>query len=72
VYPSKATVILLCKFPVGRDPFDSFEVYVDFDDFNTSLSGRCVARTGEKLPSGVLDYRVEPAVFDCIETWTNP
>jgi len=68
VYPSKATVILLCKFPVGRDPFASFDVYVDYDDFNNSLSGRCVARAGRTLPPGVLDYRVEPAVFDCIET----
>jgi hypothetical protein len=33
----------------------------------SSLSGRCVARVSE-LPHDVLDYRIEPAVFDCIET----
>lgn len=67
VFPSKATVILLCTFPVARDPFSAFEMAVDYADFASSLSGRCVARALQ-LPRGVLDYRVEPAVFDCIET----
>ena len=67
IFPSKATVILHCAFPLGKDPFESFEVYVDYKDFASSLSGRCVARA-RQLPRGVIDYRVEPAVFDCIET----
>ena len=67
VFPSRANVILHCTFPVGRDPFEAFELYIDYADFASSLSGRCVARVRE-LPRGVLDYRVEPAVFDCIET----
>jgi hypothetical protein len=67
VFPSRATVILHCTFPVGRDPFEAFDLYIDYADFASSLSGRCVARVHE-LPRGVLDYRVEPAVFDCIET----
>ena len=67
VFPSRATVILHCTFPVGRNPFESFELYIDYEDFASSLSGRCVARV-QDLPRGVLDYRVEPAVFDCIET----
>ena len=67
VFPSKATVILHCTFPVARNPFDSFELDIDYKDFASSLSGRCVARP-RQLPRGVLDYRVEPAVFDCIET----
>ena len=67
VFPSRATVILHCIFPVGRDPFESFELFIDYADFASSLSGRCVARVSE-LPHAVLDYRIEPAVFDCIET----
>ena len=67
VFPSRATVILLCTFPVGRNPFEAFELFIDYEDFASSLSGRCVARVRE-LPRGVLDYRVEPGVFDCIET----
>ena len=57
VFPSRATVILHCIFPVGRDPFESFQLYIDYADFASSLSGRCVPRVQE-LPPGVLDYRV--------------
>lgn len=67
VFPSRATVVLHCTFPVGRDPFESFELFIDYADFASSLSGRCVARVSD-LPHAVLDYRIEPAVFDCIET----
>lgn len=67
VFPSRATVILHCTFPVMRNPFESFDLYIDYEDFASSLSGRCVARV-QDLPRGVLDYRVEPAVFDCLET----
>lgn len=67
VFPSQATVILHCAFPVGRDPFDSFQLYIDYRDFASSLSGRCIPRAGA-LPSGVLDWRVVPEIFDCIET----
>ena len=67
VFPSRATVILHCTFPLGRNPFESFELFIDYEDFASSLSGRCVARVPD-LPRGVLDYRVDPAVFDCIET----
>ena len=66
VFPSRATVILHCTFPPVRDPFESFELFIDYEDFSSSLSGRCVARSKD-IPRGVLDYRVEPAVFDCIE-----
>ena len=67
VFPSRATVILHCVFPVGRNPFESFELFIDYADFASSLSGRCVSRVSD-LPQAVLDYRIEPAVFDCIET----
>lgn len=67
VFPSQATVVLHCAFPVGRDPFETIGVYVDYNDFTSSLSGRCIPRAGS-LPSGVFNYRVVPEVFDCIET----
>lgn len=66
VLPPTADVVLLCSFPVGRDPVPQFKLYIDYKDFNASLSGRCIPRT-LRLPSGVLDYRLEPEVFDCIE-----
>ncbi|MBR1510641.1 MAG: hypothetical protein IJ623_08345 [Bacteroidales bacterium] len=66
VYPATAKVMLRCAFPLSRDPLPSFRLYVDWKDFTSSLTGRCVPRT-LLLPSGVLEYKVEPEVFDCVE-----
>ncbi len=66
VYPATAKVILRCAFPLAKDPRDSFKIYIDWRDFSTSLTGRCAPRT-LRLPAGVLEYRVEPEVFDCVE-----
>ena len=66
VYPPQAEVVLRCAFPIARDPLPSFKLYVDWNDFSASLTGRCAPRT-MRLPAGVLEYRVSPEVFDCIE-----
>ena len=67
VYPSTATVYVRCSFPVGgKDPSDHLDLYIDYSDFRSSLTGRCVPRSGQ-LPAGVLGYRVEPEVFECFE-----
>ncbi|MBQ9193946.1 MAG: hypothetical protein IJ156_09535 [Bacteroidales bacterium] len=67
VYPSQAEVVLHCAFPVGRDPFGAITLTIDYKDFVSSISGRCIPRV-RQLPAGVLDYRVVPEIFDCIET----
>lgn len=66
VYPATAQVVMRCAFPLAKDPVSAFKLYVDWKDFNASLTGRCAART-LRLPAGVLDYRLEPEVFDCVE-----
>ena len=66
VYPPSASVILRCAFPLAKDPMASFKVFIDYKDFSESMSGKCVPRT-LKLGSGVLDCRIEPEVFDCVE-----
>lgn len=66
VYPATARVVLRCAFPLARDPLESFKLYIDWKDFSTSLTGRCAPRV-PRLPAGVLEYRVEPEVFDCVE-----
>ena len=66
VYPSQAVVVLRCAFPLTKDPLNSFKLYIDWKDFSFSLGGRCPPRV-RRLPAGVLEYRVEPEVFDCIE-----
>ena len=66
VYPPTAQVYLRCAFPIAKDPLRTLRMYIDWKDFSSSLTGRCVPRVN-RLPAGVLDYRVEPEVFDCIE-----
>ena len=44
----------------------SFKLYIYWNDFSSSLTGRCAPRS-QRLPGGVLEYRVSPEVFDCIE-----
>lgn len=66
VFPPQAQVVLRCRFPVTKDPLPQFKLYVDYQDIASSLSGRCIPRS-MRLPAGVLDYRVSPEIFDCIE-----
>lgn len=66
VFPSVATVVYRCAFPLSVDPSDNIQFYVDYKDFQKSINGRCVPHTSA-LPSGVLDYSIEPQVFECIE-----
>lgn len=67
VFPSQAEVVLRCRFPVRKDPLKDFRVYIDYKDYASSLTGRCIAHT-LRLPENVLECRIEPQVFDCIET----
>ena len=66
VFPPTASVVMRCAFPLQKDPVASFKLYVDYHDFSESLSGRCAPRT-LRLPAGVLEYQVNPEVFDCVE-----
>lgn len=68
IYPSVATVLFKCAFPVSVDPAEEgVSLYVDYRDFAQSLGGKCLPRI-DALPPGVLDYTVEPQVFDCVES----
>lgn len=66
VFPASAEVVLRCTFPLVKDPLPELRIYIDYKDFAASINGRCVPRT-LRLPAGVLDYRVQPEVFDCFE-----
>ena len=64
VIPSVASVVFRCVFPMSEDPVASSRFYIDYRDFASSLTGRCVAHC-DNLPSGVIDYTVDPEIFDC-------
>lgn len=66
VYPSTAKVVYKCAFPLSRDPEEEVSFYIDYHDFEKSLGGRCVAHPS-KIPQGVIEYSIDPEVFDCVE-----
>lgn len=67
IYPANAEISFKCAFPVSTDPSDKAKVCVDYEDFEQSLKGQCLAKI-YNLPSGVIDYNINPAVFDCVES----
>ena len=67
VYPSSVEVRLDCTFPMQENPLDEIALYVDYREFAGSLTGRCVVHCDE-LPEGVLSFRIEPQVCDCVES----
>ena len=66
VYPSQAEVTFRCAFPVLENPEEKTRLYIDYDDFAGSINGRCVACTAG-LPQNVIECRIEPQVFECVE-----
>ena len=67
VYPSAVDVVFRCIFPLSSDPTEGISFYVDYNDFASSINGRCVPRDSG-LPSTVIDYSVDPKVLECIES----
>lgn len=66
VFPSMAKVTYKCAFPLSTDPSSGVRFFIDYKDFEGSIGGRCIPRP-VSLPDGVLDYSLEPEVFECVE-----
>ena len=66
IYPSTARVVYKCGFPLSHDPSDVVSFHIDYTDFQKSIGGRCMA-IPSKIPDGVIEYSIEPEVFDCVE-----
>ncbi|MBQ9477558.1 MAG: hypothetical protein IJU63_07240 [Bacteroidales bacterium] len=65
-YPSSVSVRLDCTFPMQENPLDAITLYVDYREFASSLTGRCVVHC-DALPEGVLSMQIDPQVCDCVE-----
>ena len=66
VYPSTAKVVYKCTFPLSHDPRDIVRFFIDYREFEKSIGGRCMAHSSE-IPDGVIEYSIDPEVFDCVE-----
>ena len=63
--PSKVQASFRCRFPLKGNPSESMELYVDYDDFIRTVSGKCPVRSNG-LPEGVISYEVDPFYVECI------
>lgn len=66
-FPSTISVTARCAFPMGANPLEHTEVYIDYGDFLRSPSGRCIVRVRCPESDNVLSWRLEPSACDCIE-----
>lgn len=71
IYPSSAEATFRCAFPYDGKSINKISFYVDYHDFQKSITGRCAIRSSE-LPDGVLSYRIEPQVCECLVTVNSP
>ncbi|MCM1502567.1 MAG: YbbR-like domain-containing protein [Bacteroidales bacterium] len=65
VYPSSAKVTYHCVFPYRENLVHDIDFYVDYNDFISSRSGKCLVQAGS-LPQGIISYMLDPQVVDCV------
>lgn len=64
VYPSTVEVKIKCSFPLEADPEEGVELYVDYRDFQNSISGKCPVRLSG-IPRGFITYETTPVSVNC-------
>ena len=65
VLPSRVEVVLKCSFPLKGDPLKDLVLYVDYEDFVRTVSGKCPIRH-DSFPEGVIGYDIDPYYVECI------
>ena len=68
--PSVAEVVWRCSFPLRSNPSDNAGLYVDYHDFDGSLTGKCMIRLSD-MPDGVISYEIEPQFCTCLEQYAG-
>lgn len=65
VYPSKVNVFIKSIFPVMGNPLEEVVLKVDYNEFNNSVSGKCVVHMFNRSDD-IIDYDVYPPVVECV------
>ena len=65
IFPSRADVYLRCSFPYAGNPMEDASLEVDYNDFQNSISGKCVVRLIDRSRD-IIDYDIYPPVVECI------
>lgn len=64
VYPSIVNVALKCVFPLPAKFENQPDLYVDYNDFIKSVSGKCPVRLMD-MGSAVIEAEVDPVYVEC-------
>ncbi len=67
LFPPTADISLRLAFPLSGAATSSADFYVDYEDFITSIGGKCMIRV-EGLSSSVLSWDANPQYCECIES----
>ena len=65
LYPSYVEVSFKCRYPITDDRLDNVSCVVDYEEFTTSLSGKCQVKLNN-LTDNILNYQIEPVAVDCV------
>lgn len=65
LYPSYLEAVFKCKYPGTADATENLSFVVDYNDFVTSLSGKCPVKSS-LLPDEILACDITPVVVDCV------
>jgi len=63
--PRTVEAVVKAGFPVKQNPFDVLEFYVDYQDFEKSLTGQCVIRLANS-PKDLISWTVKPEICNCV------
>ena len=62
--PAEVEVVYRCTFPVIVEPEGKVEFWVDYAEFENSISGECLIHASA-LPDGVIGYTLDSDVCEC-------
>lgn len=65
VYPSSVSVSLRCLYPLPSDFSTQPDIYVDYNDFMKSVSGKCPVRMADPGPV-VINADIDPVYVECM------
>ncbi|MBQ0094099.1 MAG: YbbR-like domain-containing protein [Bacteroidales bacterium] len=65
IFPNTADVTFRCPFPYRADPAEKVQLYIDYNEYLTSFTGKCVIRADKKTDD-MISYSISPEVCDCL------
>ena len=65
VYPSYLEAVFKCRYPGTADAIENLSFVVDYNDFVSSLSGKCPVKSSA-LPDEILFCDITPVAVDCV------